>query len=60
MIKKLRRKFVIVMMSIVAVFLVGIFTSMFLSTKANLERMSLGSLHRVRTWTQRSGPGSSG
>lgn len=47
MIKKLRRKFVIVMMSIVGVFLVGIFLSMFFSTKANLERMSLGSLHRV-------------
>lgn len=47
MIKKLRRKFVIVMMSIVAAFLVGIFTVMFLTTKANLERMSLGSLHRA-------------
>lgn len=57
MIQKLKRKFVAVMMTIASIFLLSIFVSMFLSTKANLERMSTNALHRALSKGVRTGAG---
>jgi two-component system sensor histidine kinase CiaH len=56
-IQKLKRKFVAVMMTIASIFLLSIFVSMFLSTKANLERMSTNALHRALSKGVRTGAG---
>ena len=47
MIQKLRRKLVLIVMSVVAIILLAIFVTMLLTTQKNNERMSIGALHQA-------------
>ena len=47
MIKRLRRKFILVVMSVVTLMLLAIFVAMLTTTQRNNERMSLGMLHQA-------------
>jgi len=49
MIKRLRRKFVLIVMAVVTVILLAIFITMLTTTQRNNERMSLGMLQQVLT-----------
>ena len=49
MIKRLRRKFVLIVMSVVTVILLAIFVTMLITTQNNSERMSLGMLQQALT-----------
>jgi two-component system, OmpR family, sensor histidine kinase CiaH len=48
-IKKLRKKLIVVLMSVVCLFLVGILISLFVTTKNEFERRSMNSLHEPPT-----------
>ena len=47
MIQKLRRKLVLIVMSVVAIILLAIFFAMLFTTQTNNERMSIGALHQA-------------